>query len=308
MTSRRWPTLAMLHKIEATYGADATPAAADALIATNINFTPYEATSITRDLMLPYMGNQGEILTAEYGKIEFDIEIAGAGAAGTVPKYGSILRACGFAEVITAGTRVDYTIVEAAQESGTLYFNSDGVQHVFVGGRANVSLNLVPKQIPKFRFSYTGMLGAVADVAMPTVAMTGWTTPDPVSAANTTLALHGYSGPTESLSIDLGNTVTPRFLIGEEEMKVTDRKASGTAVVVASQIATVDWFATARARTRGALSAVHGKTAGNIVEISAPAVEIGKPTQGQTDNIVNYSLPLGLCPVAGRDELMITVR
>ncbi|MBZ4022197.1 hypothetical protein CKO11_06970 [Rhodobacter sp. TJ_12] len=308
MTSRRWPTLAMLHKIEATYGTDATPAAADALIATNISFTPYEATAATRDLMLPYMGNQGEILTAEYGKIEFDIEIAGAGAAGTVPKYGSILRACGFAEVVTAGTRVDYTIVEADQESGTLYFNSDGVQHIFVGGRANVSLNLVPKQIPKFRFSYTGMLGAVADVAMPTVAMTGWTTPDPVSAANTTLALHGYSGPAESLSIDLGNTVTPRFLIGEEEMKITDRKASGTAVVVASKIATIDWFALARARTRGALSAVHGKTAGKIVEISAPAVEIGKPTQGQTDNIVNYSLPIALCPVAGRDELTITVR
>lgn len=308
MTSRRWPTLAMLHKIEATYGIDAAPAAADALIATNITFTPYEATAISRDLMLPYMGHQGEIMTAEYGKIEFDIEIAGAGAAGTVPKYGSILRSCGFAETITAATKVEYSIVESAQESGSIYFNSDGVQHVFVGGRGNLSMNLIPKQIPKFRVSYMGMLGTVTDAALPAVSMAGLITPVPVSKANTTLSLHGYTGPAESLSIDLGNTVTPRFLIGEEEMKITDRKTTGTAVLVATSIATQNWFAVTQARTRGALQAVHGTVAGNIVEISGPAVEIGKPSQGQTDNIVNYSLPLAFCPVTGRDELLITVR
>ncbi|MDF2141249.1 phage tail tube protein [Paenirhodobacter sp. CAU 1674] len=308
MTNRRWPTLAMLHKIEATYGIDAAPAAADALIATNITFTPYEATAISRDLMLPYMGHQGEIMTAEYGKIEFDIEIAGAGAAGTVPKYGSILRSCGFAETITAATKVEYSIVESAQESGSIYFNSDGVQHVFVGGRGNLSMNLIPKQIPKFRVSYMGMLGTVTDAALPAVSMAGLITPVPVSKANTTLSLHGYTGPAESLSIDLGNTVTPRFLIGEEEMKITDRKTTGTAVLVATSIATQNWFAVAQARTRGALQAVHGTVAGNIVEISGPAVEIGKPSQGQTDNIVNYSLPLAFCPVTGRDELLIAVR
>lgn len=308
MTSRRWPTLAMLHKIEATYGIDAAPAAADALIATNITFTPYEATAISRDLLLPYMGHQGEIMTAEYGKIEFDIEIAGAGAAGTVPKYGSILRSCGFAETITAATKVEYSIVESAQESGSIYFNSDGVQHVFVGGRGNLSMNLVPKQIPKFRVSYMGMLGTVTDAALPAVSMAGWITPLPVSEANTTLALHGYTGPAESLAIDLGNVVTPRFLIGESEMKITDRKTTGTAVLVATSIATQNWFALAQTRTRGALQAVHGTVAGNIVEISGPAVEIGKPSQGQTDNIVNYSLPLAFCPVTGRDELTISVR
>ncbi|WP_444460329.1 phage tail tube protein [Rhodobacter capsulatus] len=308
MPSRRWPTLAMLHKIEPAPGVDATPAAANALIATNITFTPLEATEVSRDLMLPYMGNQGAILTAMYGKLEFEIEIAGAGAAGTVPKYGSILRVCGLAETITAGSKVIYSIVENYQETGTLYFNSDGVQHIFVGGRANVSVNFVPKQIPKFKFSFLGMLGEVTDVALPEVAMTGWTTPVPVSKANDTFALHGYTGGAESLSIDMGNTVTPRFLIGEEEMKITDRKATGTAVVVAKSIATKDWFSIAKASSRGDLLIVHGKTAGNIVEIAAPAVEIGKPAQGQTDNVANYSLPLRFCPLAGRDEFKIIVR
>lgn len=91
-------------------------------------------------------------------------------------------------------------------------------------------------------------------------------------------------------------------------MKITDRKATGTAVVVADTIATKDWFSIAKTSTRAALSVVHGKTAGNIVEITAPAVEIGKPAQGQTDNVANYSLPLRFCPVTGRYEMNIIVR
>ena len=112
----------------------------------------------------------------------------------------------------------------------------------------------------------------------------------------------------ESLKIDLGNTVTPRFLIGSKGMEITERKATGTAVVEAKSIATVDWFSAALNGTRGAMSLVHGTTDGNIVEVAAPAVQIGKPSQGQTNNIVNYSLPLNLCPQAGMDELSITVR
>lgn len=104
------------------------------------------------------------------------------------------------------------------------------------------------------------------------------------------------------------NTVTPRFLIGSESVIISDRRTTGTAVVEAASLATADWFARAIARTRGSLSLIHGKTAGNIVEISAPAIEIGKVTQGQTDGILNYSLPLSLCPVTGMDELRIIAR
>ena len=51
-----------------------------------------------------------------------------------------------------------------------------------------------------------------------------------------------------------------------------------------------------------------GDDFGNIVEINAPAIEIGKISQGQTDGILNYSIPLSFCPVTGRDELSIVVR
>jgi len=309
MSIRRWRKLAMLHKIETVYGTDATPLAADAILGVNASFTPMEGEEISRDLLLPYMGNQGIILDGLYAKLEFDVEIAGAGAAGTVPKYGSLLRIAGMAEVVNAATSVEYKIVEDAVESGSLYFISDKVQHVLLGCRASVSMNFAPKAIPRFRFTVTGLLGTITDVGtMPAVTQAGWTTPLSVSKANTTMALHGWASVAESLALDLGNTVTPRFLIGDEAVIISDRSSSGTAVVEARSLATVNWFDLARQRTRGALSLVHGKTAGNIVDITAPAVEIGRPTQGEKDGIVNYSLPLALCPDTGMDELEITIR
>ena len=300
--------LAILNKIETTYGVNSAPAALNAIIGKNVSFTPIEADEVSRDLLLPYMGNQGVILTGKYAKLEFDVEIAGSGTAGTAPKWASLMRACGFAETLQATTSATYNIVEDNQSSTTVFFEVDGVRHIMLGCRGTLSLNFAPKAIPSFRFSLTGLLGTITDQALTAVSQVGWSTPVEASSANTTLSLHGYSGAAESLSIDLGNTVTPRFLIGSESVIISDRKTTGQAVLEATTLATINWFQRALARTRGALSLVHGTAAGNIVEITAPAVELGKIAQGQTDGILNYTVPLSFCPVSGRDELVIISR
>lgn len=308
MPVRRWRKLAMLHKLETVYGTDAAPVAANGIVATNITFTPFQAEEVSRDLFLPYMGNQGVVLAAVHGRIEFDVEIAGAGAPGEVPKYGSLLRSCGMSEAITADTSVEYEIIEDAVESGSIYFNSDGVQHVFLGSQCNVAMTFTPKQIPKYRFTLVGLLGDIEDAAMPAVTMAGWVTPLIVNKVNTTMSLHGGGSVAESLSIDLGNTLTPRFLIGDERIMISDRKTTGSAVVEARHLAEINYFQRALDRTRGELNLVHGAAAGNIVEVDGAAVELGTPTQGQTDGIINYTIPLSFCPVLGMDEVKITVR
>lgn len=307
--SRKWNKLAMLFKLETTYGADATPVAADAIIATNVNFTPIEGQEVSRDLLLPYLGNQGVVLAGIYGRVEFDFEVAGSGTAGLAPRYGSLLRASGMAETISVGTSVEYTIIEDAVESGSLYFISDKVQHVLLGCQVNIAPSFTPSAIPRFRATVLGLLGTITDIAtMPAVATADWITPENVSKAETTMSLHGWNAIAESLSLDLGNTLTPRMLIGDERIMISARSSTGTAVVEGKSLATINWFQRALDRTRGALSLIHGTEAGNIVEIVAPAVEIGRPTQGQTNGVVNYSLPLSLCPVVGMDELKIIVR
>ncbi|RUY11941.1 hypothetical protein EOA25_04685 [Mesorhizobium sp. M2A.F.Ca.ET.040.01.1.1] len=309
MAPRFYRKLAVLAKIETTYGVSAAPTgAANAIQMTNATITPLAGDQVSRDLLLPYLGQQGVILTGTYAQLQGEVEIAGAGAAGDVPKYGALLRACGLAETITAATDVQYEPVSSGFESATLFFNHDGVNHILLGARGSVSINLVPKQIPRFTFNFSGLLGTIADTALPTVDLTGFQKPVPVSKANTTMTLHGWSSVAESLALDLANQVEPRFLIGDENIQLVDRNPSGTAVIEARSLATLDVFGIAQARTRGALAVQQGTVAGNIVKFDAPAVELGRPTEGQTQKIINYSVPLMLCTDSGDDELKITVK
>ncbi|NDW04073.1 phage tail tube protein [Jiella pacifica] len=309
MATRKFRKLAALTKIETTYGVDAVPTgAADAMLMTDVAFTPMEGQEVSRDLLLPYLGHQGVELAGLYARLQGSVEIAGAGAAGTAPAYGPLLRACGMAEDEETGVSVSYLPASANEEAASIYFNADGVRHVLLGSRGTWTANLAPNQVPRFRFDMMGLLGTITDAALPTVDVDAFKRPKVASKAQTVMSLFGWTAIAESLALDYGNQVEARFLIGAESMEITDRRSTGTAVVEAKSMATKDWFAIAKARTRGALSLVHGVAAGNIVEFAAPQVEIGRPTQGQTQGILNYSLPLMLCHDTGDDELSIVVR
>lgn len=301
--------LAILAKIESSYGTDASPTGgSNAMQMNDVTLTPLDGEEASRDLMLPYMGHQGVILTANIVRLQGKVEIAGAGAAGDVPAWGALLRACGFAETVTASTKVEYTPVSSSFEAASIYFNQDGVNHILLGARGNVQMDFTPKQIPRFQFDFAGLVGTVADTALPTVDLSGFQLPLPVSKAATTLSLHGSSRISESVKFNLGNAVEPRHLIGAESVEITDRQMTGETVVEAQLLAGVNWFSIAQARTRAALALVHGTTAGNIVTVDAPKVEIGRPAQGQSQMITNYTLPLLFCPDEGNDELVITAK
>jgi hypothetical protein len=209
--------LALLAKIETDYGVDAVPTGmANAIQASNVTLTPIEGVEISRELLLPYLGHQGIILSGEYTLIEFDVEVAGAGAAGDVPAYGPLLRMGGMhqtiVEVATVPTQVEYNPVSGGFEAGSIYYNLDGVRHILLGARGTVTVPFVPSQIPRYRFRILGLKGTIADAALPTVDLTAFIKPVPVNKANTTMALHGWTAIAESLELQLGNVVEPRML------------------------------------------------------------------------------------------------
>ncbi|WP_322994053.1 phage tail tube protein [Castellaniella sp.] len=307
---RYWRKLAALAKIETDYGADALPTgAANAIQFSEVTLTPMAGEEARRDLMAAHFGNQGVMLVGDYVELKFSVELAGSGAAGTAPAYGMLLRACGLAETIVADTSVAYEPASSDLEATTLYANLDGVNHKMLGARGTFTLNLTPKQIPRIAFSLRGLLGPVADAPLPAANYAAYQTPLPVTTANTPVhTLHGYAAIAESYEMDIANTVEVRNLIGEDSIQISDRQSTGTMVVEATSLATKDWFAVARAGTKGALALQHGTVAGNIVEIAAPKVQIGRPTYGQTQGITNLSLPLLFTPDAGDDEYVFTFR
>lgn len=301
---------ALLAKIESVYGTDPVPTgAANAVLFSDFDLKPMEMETVDRNNIRPFLGNNEQLPTGLYCKIDFTVEAAGAGAAGTAPAYGPLLRMCGMSETISAGVDVTYAPVSGAFESGTIYFNLDGVLHKLTGARGTVSLEFPRNQRPALKFSFTGLFNTIADAVSPTVTLTAWKTPLAVNRTNTpTLTLHGYAGLVDSLSIDVANQVVFRSLIGgQENVLITDRKPAGRIVMEAVSVAAKDWWTTIKAITTGTLQLIHGTTAGNKVQIDAPKVQIIRPSYSDSDGIAMLNADLVLAPNAGNDEFTIKV-
>ena len=105
----------ILAKSETTYGTDSTPTgSADAVLVRNLEITPIQADVVSRDLVRPYYGNSDQLLANTRVECTFEVELAASGTAGTAPRYGSILKACGMAETIVATTSVTYAPVSSS--------------------------------------------------------------------------------------------------------------------------------------------------------------------------------------------------
>lgn len=306
--------LAVLAKIETVYGTDAVPTgAANAMLVRNAQINPLSVEAQARDLQRPFLGNSEDIVGAFYGSMSFEVEAAGAGAAGTVPKYGVLLRGCGMAEVVTAATDVTYTPVSSAFESLTMYFNLDGVLHKFTGARGNVGFRGNNREATLWTFNFTGLFKPVTDAVLPSVDYSGFIKPLALNTANTpTFSLHGVTGAAavlRNISLDLANQVNYRNLVNSEMVQILDRKPVGTIEMEATNMATKNWWNAVRDSTTGVLQLIHGTVAGNIIEINAPAAQITAPTYSDFEGAAMMSGGLKLQPTsAGNDEIELVIR
>lgn len=91
-------------------------------------------------------------------------------------------------------------------------------------------------------------------------------------------------------------------------MIVSDRQASGSARFEMPELATKDFFALARNKTRVPVILEHGTAAGNIVRVAGLTAELGRPGYVETQGIVMLEVPLSFIPDDGDDELKITVK
>lgn len=296
-------------KVEGTAGTSSAPTAgADAMLVSNVTFEPMVGTMIDRKNLVPYQGSQGRFFAGLHGKLNFDVEIAGSGAAGTAPAYAALLRAASMAEALTASTKADYELVSDAQETVTILANLDGDQHLLTYGRANMKMAFTAQQVPKFTFEGMGIFADPTAVNFPTPDYDDFVKPVIVNKANTTVSLFGAARVVESLSLDLGLLLRPHLLVGEESIQIEDRKVVGEIVLDAAALSAGNWYSICKGRTRGALAVVHGTTAGNIVEVSGPTVELGEPKPRQMNGVKQVSIPIEFCADAGDDELIITVK
>ncbi len=302
---------ALLAKIESPYGSDSVPTgAADAITARNVQPTPIEVTREARELLRPYLGNSSDVIGARFSRLRFDVEVAGSGTAGTAPKYGPLLRACGMAQVVNAGVSVVYTPISTLPESVSMYLYLDGVLVKFIGARGNVSMRAQYRSAPLFSFDFTGFYVPVTDAALPAATYSLQGTPLAFNKENTpTFALHGVSTAViRSFSFDLANQVIYRNIVNSEVVRIVDRKPTASFEIGAELMAVKNWHAVVASAELGSMNMVHGTVAGNIVQVGGPAVQLNGITQGEMEGDVMYTASSVLQPSAGNDEISITVR
>lgn len=301
----------VLAKIETTYGTDPTPTgAANAILVRNLNLTPQDGDFVDRNLIRPYLGRSQQLPAAIRATLEFEVELAGSGAAGTAPGWGVLMRACAHSETIVASTSVTYSPISSSFESATIYFNVDGVLHKMTGARGTMEISLQVKNIPTIKFTLTGIYNTVTDTAAPTPTYTIFQTPLPVNNVNTTpFTLFGYSAVMSDLSMNQSGQVVHRTLVGgTEQVLFTDRQPQGSITIEATTVAAKDWWTSAKTAATGALSVTHGTVAGNKVTLAAPNVQLTKPTYTDLDGVQMLQMGMNYIPgSSGNDEYSILV-
>lgn len=88
---------------ETDYGDGATVAPVAALLAQNVKVTPINGELVKRQFVQPYLGARPGVRVGQHMMIEFEIEAAGSGVAGTPPVYDAVLRSGGLARTVISG-------------------------------------------------------------------------------------------------------------------------------------------------------------------------------------------------------------
>jgi len=299
----------ILLESEGTYGTDPTPTGVDAVLVRDLNIVPLQSDVVSRDLVRPYLGASEQLLANTRVECTFSVELAGSGTAGTAPRYGKALLACGMSETVVAATSVTYAPVSASFGSCTIYYNIDGVLHKVTGARGTFTINGAVGEIPTIDFTFTGIYNTPTDTALPSVTYADQATPVVFKAGNTTgFELLSYAGCLQSVSFDVGNSLVYRELVGcTKEVLLTDRASTGSVVLEAVTMATKNYFTAALSDgTLGNLIFQHGQTAGNIVDFASTRVDIGDVSYSDQDGIHMLNIPYTCVPsTAGNDEFSL---
>ncbi len=297
----------ILIESESSYGTSPSMAASTVVLVRDLTITPQSSDVVSREVVRPFLGAFQQLLANTRVEVTFSVELAGSGTAGTAPRYGDALKACGFSETIASNTSVTYAPVSSSFSSIAIHYNTDGVRHIVTGCRGSFTVNGSVGEIPSIDFTFTGIYNAPTDTALPAVTYGNQATPLIFKNGNTTgFQLLSHSAALQSISMDIGNELVYRELVGgTKETLITNRNISGSVQIEAMALGTKDYFAAALAETSGNLTFLHGTAAGNKVQVSSTKADIGDVAYAEMDGIQMLEIPYTLVPSTANDEVSI---
>lgn len=301
-------------KVETTYGTAATLAAANAMFVSDFTHNMLDGNVVERNNITGRLGGQGSIRVEQYATLDASCELAGSGTAGTAPRWADLIKACGMAEVVTAGTSVAYSPISAGFQSATLgaYYKdiSGGVQRALItGARGAFTMDLSSGAIPKVDFKFQGLFNDLATATALTGDFSSIPLPRGVNKAYTpTCTLLGEAIEADKVIFDSGINIKYSNLINKESVDYIGRMGKLSFSFRASSVSQVQaWIGRSKNNSQGAFNITHGTTAGNIVTLSVPNVQIKTVTNAFNDDQLFLSVEADIVPLTDNGDFTITL-
>jgi hypothetical protein len=302
----------ILIKLETTYGVDASPTAADALLVNELTFPEMQGEIVDRNLIRPFMGGSSQAVVSERIGFGFTCEAAGSGTAGTAPRFGAGLQACRNAVTTVpaspgpgSNTYSPISVIGSANTSATIYYWIGGIRHIITGWRGSHSLNLTNNSNGINRFQGMGIYQGPTDTAILVPNYTLQAAPLPVTLGNTlNINIAGHTTAfLQSFAFTQENQMSYNSLPnGVKEVLITSGRSTFEAVIECPTIAQRDYFSAALTQATGALTITQGTTAGNRQAFSAPAAKTMIPAYNDDNGKLMLTVPGIILPVTGNDE------
>lgn len=309
----------ILFKLESPSGTDAAPTnTVDALLfmASGVSCNIKQLFA-ERDVIRGGFGAPDKLPYTRRGTVNFSVDLAGSGTAGTAPAWGKILQCCAFAETVSAGTRVEYTPVSTNLKTATIWCYWDGALRKFIYNSGTVKLGMRSGNVPTLDFSFTGLVVDPSATSNPVPTLSAWRRPVAVGPLGTsTLKIGGtysagaLSGGTDyhfsEFNLDLANSLQDVPLVTAEAIDIDNRAPSADMTIDMTAAQEVAMFNVMKVGTNTSVGLVHGTTAGDKVLVFLTGGVINDLSDAPQGNRLLTKLGMDLPPVAAaNDELRI---
>ena len=293
-------------KIEVSYGTDAAPTGADAILALEAQIEQGVGNEKEKKAATGTVGNSEKYMTGLQNKVSFKIQIAGSGTAGSAPKYGCLLRACGFSETIAVGASVTYLPITKNLESITLYYEHDGDVHKLTGARGSVSFHFPKNDEPYMQFNFIGLYSPVTAGVIANPDFSGFRDALEVNFNNTNIFnFFGKDVVLQNLEVNMDRKPELRDLPNQKSINANDKSPTGSITFDSMKVATFNFFNTSIEGNKGALNLIHGDVAGDIIEFKIPKTQFLGAAYAKDNNVSSMTGNLWILPDQGDDDVKL---
>lgn len=281
----------LLAQIEPGAGFTAPVPATHAVRTRNLRVRPVVAGQLDRNLDSASGGRSPSVPTEVHRRVTFETELAGAGAAGTIPADSVILRGTGHSVGVVAATSVTHEPLSEATEALAMIGYHDGQR--FELGKAVGTSRFVfgANAFPYCEHEFLGLYRPITDEVIPANAdFTSWRAPLKIDQGRTTFTWGGVTLPMTSFEITMARPLVFRDVPGSLRARALDRVPTFRLTVDKPAIAAVNLFQQVADGQVVQATIIHGTAAGDIVELQAYCQPEGEPDIGDDNTITTITL------------------